>query len=208
MQTAFVPKTHADAGLFFLLQPADLSREWQRDIVVVQLDVKESIRSRGSSNGLQGNEITRCEFVFDGVDCCNLEWKLHESTFGNGSVEQSLNEQWLASRGARISGHLHNDHGIGVARFDKKKRWKFRKLAWSLDDFVLAAICHADAASVAASEVMVAEVIAKLTEVGLSVGSQKTHSTSHTKMVDKSIMVDELVVLGRWSWNLLDRRCV
>ena len=31
VQTAFVPKTHADAGLFLLLQTAKLSREWQRE---------------------------------------------------------------------------------------------------------------------------------------------------------------------------------
>ena len=37
-----VPKTHADAGLFLLLQVAELSREWQREIVVVQLDVKKA----------------------------------------------------------------------------------------------------------------------------------------------------------------------
>ena len=30
VQTAFVPKTHADAGLFLLLQAAELSREWQK----------------------------------------------------------------------------------------------------------------------------------------------------------------------------------
>ena len=78
--------------------------------------LEEGVRSCGSSSGLQGNETTRCESVLDGIDCCNLEWKLHEGTFGNSLVEQSSNEQ----RGARISGHLHNDHGIGVARSDQK----------------------------------------------------------------------------------------
>ena len=42
VQTAFVPKTHADAGLFLLLQAAELSREWQKEIAVVQLDVKKA----------------------------------------------------------------------------------------------------------------------------------------------------------------------
>ena len=51
------------------------------------------------------------------------------------------------------------------------------------------------AVSVAAAEVMVAEVIAKLKEVGLSVDVQKTHWTSHPKMTDRSIVVDGLVVL-------------
>ena len=71
VQTAFVPKTHPDAGLFLLLQAAELSREWQREIVVVQLR-EEGVRSRGSSSGLEGNETARCEPVLDGSDYCNL----------------------------------------------------------------------------------------------------------------------------------------
>ena len=58
---------------------------------------------------------------------------------------------------------------------------------------MLAAICYTDvvlvAVSVTAAEVMATEVIAKLKEVGLTVGAQKTHWTSCPKMVDKSIMV-------------------
>ena len=50
-------------------------------------------------------------------------------------------------------------------------------------------------ASVAAVEVMLAEVIAQLKEVGLSVGAKKTHWTSHPKMEDSSIMVDGFAVL-------------
>ena len=56
VQTAFVPKTHADAGLFFLLQ-AELSREWQREIVVVHLDVKKAfdhVDQRFKAMKLQG----------------------------------------------------------------------------------------------------------------------------------------------------------
>ena len=74
---------------------------------------------------------------------------------------------------------------------------KTRKLAWRLDDFVLAAICYADdvvlvAVPMSAAEVMVAEVIAKLKDVSLPVGAQKTHP----KMIDRSIVVDGLAVLG------------
>ena len=88
---------------------------------------------------------------------------------------------------------------------DLIKSWITRKLAWRLDNFVLAAICYADdvvlvAVSMSAAEVMVTEVIAKLREVGLSVGAQRTHWTSYPKMMDKSIMVDGLAVL----W---DQRC-
>ena len=39
---------------------------------------EESIRPCGPSSGIQGNETARCELVFDGLDCGDLEWKLHE----------------------------------------------------------------------------------------------------------------------------------
>ena len=42
VRTAFVPTMHADAGLFVLLPAAELSRECQREIAVVQLDVKKA----------------------------------------------------------------------------------------------------------------------------------------------------------------------
>ena len=81
---------------------------------------KESVRPRGPSSGLQGSEVARCESVLDGIDCCNLEWKLYESALGDGFVEQSSDEQRTASRSAGVSSHLHNDHGPGTARLDKE----------------------------------------------------------------------------------------
>ena len=39
-----------------------------------------------------------CEFVLDGLDCGNLEWKLHEGMLGNGDVKQSADELRIASR--------------------------------------------------------------------------------------------------------------
>ena len=65
------------------------------------------------------------------------------------------------------------------------------------------------AASVAAVEVVVAEVVAILEEVGLSLGALKTHWTSHPKMMDKSIVVHRLVVLCERGPEILwCRRCV
>ena len=96
---------------------------------------------------------------------------------------------------------------------DLIKSWITRKLAWRLDDFVLAAICCADdvvliAVSMSAAEVMVAEVIAKLKEVGLTVGAQKTHRTSFPKMMDKSITVDGLAVLWEEVLEFVGIKCV
>ena len=71
-----------------LLQAAELSRE----IVVEQLDVKKGIRPRGPSWCFQGNEITKFEPILDSLHHCTLEWKLHESAFGDGNIEQSSDE--------------------------------------------------------------------------------------------------------------------
>ena len=65
---------------------------------------------------------------------------------------------------------------------DLIKSWKVQRLAWSMDDF-------------AVSEVMVPEVTAKLKEVGLTLGAEKTHWTFHPKMMDTSIGVHGLAVL-------------
>ena len=52
------------------------------------------------------------------------------------------------------------------------------------------------AVSVTAAEVVVTEVIAKLEEVGLTVGAQRTQLDNlYPKMVDKSTMVDGLALL-------------
>ena len=120
VQTAFVPKTHADAGLFLLLQAAELSREWQREIVVVQLDVKKAFDHVDHRAAFKAMKLQGVSLVFDGIDCCNLEWKLYESALGDGLVEQSSDEQRIASRSAGVSSHLHNDHGTGTARLDKE----------------------------------------------------------------------------------------
>ena len=85
---------------------------------------EESVRPCGPSSGLQGNETARCELVFDGSDCGDLEWKLQEGALGNDDVEQSSDEPGTYSRSAGISSHLHNDHGIGAARLDKELDFK------------------------------------------------------------------------------------
>ena len=167
------------------------------DVSFVEMAASVTSRERGRGRERE-NEIARCEFVLDGLDCGNLEWKLHEGMLGNGDVEQSSDESRIASRTAGISSHLHDDHGIGAVRLIR--RAGFRKLAWRLDDFTLAAICYADdvvliAVSVTAAETMVSEVIEKLKEVGLTIGAKRTHWTSFPKMMDKNIMVDGSAVV-------------
>ena len=135
------------------------------------------VRPCGSLCCFQGDDIAKFEPVFDGLDRSNLEWKLHESVIGNGIFEQSSGEPRPTPRCTGVSGHLHNDHGAGTERLGQD----MESTKYCVEfDILLLAICYADdvvlaAASVAAAEVMVSEVISKLKEVGLTVGAQKTH---------------------------------
>ena len=116
------------------------------------------------------------------------KWKLHESASRLGTV---LSNKVRMNRGlphGALESPVIFTMIMELVLRDLITSWMTRKLAWSLDDFVLAA------ASGAAAEVRVTEVTAKLKEVGLSVGAQKTHWTSHPKMIDRSIVVDGLAV--------------
>ena len=79
---------------------------------------EEGVRPCGPSSGLQGNETARCELVFDGLDCGDLEWKLHEGALGNGDVEQSSDEPRIASRSAaRLDKELDStETGLEIGR--------------------------------------------------------------------------------------------
>ena len=201
VQTAFVPKSHADAGLFLLLKAAELSPEWEREVVVVQLDVKKAFdhvdhRAAFKAMKLQGVSLFTMAFLIAAI------W--------NGSCMKARLET-VSSNKVRMGRGLHQGAPESPVIFtmimelvlrDLIKSSTTRKLAWRLDDFALAAICCADdvvlvAVSKSAAEIMVSEVIAKLKEVGLSVGAQKTHWTRYPKMMDKSIVVDGLAV----SWE-------
>ena len=162
-------KVHADAGLFLLLQAAELP---------VQLDVKKA----------GPYSMALIAAIWNG-SCMKVRL---------GTVLSNKFQLSRLPQGAPVSPDIFTMILDLVLR-DLIKSWKILKLAWSLGDFVLAAIWKDDvvlvAASVAVAEVMVVEVIAKLKEVGLSVGAQKTHWTSHPKVVGTSIGVDGLAVL-------------
>ena len=187
VQTAFVPKTHADAGLFFLLQ-AELSREWHREFVVVQLDVKKAFdhvdhRAAFKAMKLQGVSLLSMALIAAIWNGCCVKARLGRVSSNKVRMSRGLPQGALES--PIIFAMI-----MELVLRDLIKSWIIRKLAWRLDDFVLAAICCADdvvlvAASVAAAaEVMVAEEIAQLKEVGVSVGAQ-----------NRSIVVDGLAVL-------------
>ena len=90
VQTAVVPKTHADAGLFLLLQAAELSREWQKEIVVVQSDVKKAFdhvdhRAAVKAMKLQGVSLfsmTLIAAIWNG-SCMKRAWgRFRRTKFG------------------------------------------------------------------------------------------------------------------------------
>ena len=198
VQMAFVQKTHADAGLFLLLQAAELSRESHREIVVVQLDVKKAPdhvdhRAAFQATKLQGVSLFSMALLAAIWNGSCMKARLGTVTSNKVQMSRGL------PQGALESPVIFTVIMELVLR-DLIKSWIARKLAWRLIDFALAAICYAAdvvliAVSMSAAEIMVTEVIEKLKEVGLTVGAQKTHWTSYPKMTDKSIMVDGLAVV-------------
>ena len=198
VQTAFVPRTHADAGLFLLLKAGELSREWQKEIVVVQLDVKKAFdhvdhRAAFRAMKLQGVSLFSMALIAATWNGSCMKACLGTVTSNKVQMTRGL------PQGAPESPVIFTMIMELVLR-DLIKSWISRKLAWRLYDFTLAAICYADdvvliAVSVSAAETMESEVIEKLKDVGLTVGAQKTHWTSFPKMVDKNIMVEGSAVV-------------
>ena len=198
VQTAFVPKTHSDTGLFLLLKAAELSREWQREIVVVQLDVKKAfdhVDHRAAFKAMKLQGVSLFSMVLIAAIWSGSCMKACLGTVTSNKVQMSRG----LPQGAPESPVIFTMIMELVLR-DLIKSWITLKLAWRLYDFALAAICYADdvvlvAVSMSASEIMVTEALAKLKEVGLTVGAQKTHWTSFPKMMDKNITVDGSAVV-------------
>ena len=196
VQIAFVPKTHADTGSFLLLKAAELSREWQKEIVVVQLDVKKAFdhvdhRAAFKAMKLQGLSLFSMALI-----AAIWSGSCMKARLGTVTYKVQMSRGLPQAPESPVIFTMITE----LVLRDLVKSWISRKLAWRLDDFTLAAICHADdvvliAVSIDAAESMVSEVIEKLKEVGLTVGAQKTHWTSFPKMMDKYITVDGSAVV-------------
>ena len=151
---------------------------------------EEGVRSRGTSNIVQSDETARCVCLFSMALIAAI-WRGSCMRARLGTVMScKIRMSRRLPQGAPESPVLFTMIMELVLR-DLIKSWVSRKLVRSLDDFTLSAICCADdvvlvAASNAAAEVMVSEIIAKVREVGLTVG--------HPKMPDKSIVVRTAVL--------------
>ena len=163
----------------------------RKKIVVVQLDVKKVFdhvdhRAAFTAMMLRGVSLFSMALVaaiWNG-SCMKARWE----TVPPNKVRMSRGLPQAAPESPVIYTMI-----MELVLRDLIESWITRKLIWKLDDFALAVVLVA--VSMSAAEILVSEVIAKLKEVGLSVGAQKTHWTSFPKMMDKCIMVDGLAVL-------------
>ena len=134
-----------------LLQAAELSREWQREMVVVQLDVKKAFDHVDHPAASKAMKLQGVSLFSMALIAAIWSGSCMKAIFGNGDVKQSSDESRIASRSAGISSHLHDDHGTGAARLDEE-----------LDNSeigleALAAICCADDVVLVAVSVSAAE---------------------------------------------------
>ena len=77
--------------------------------------------------------------------------------------------------------------------------WKAKGYGFRVDDFRLSAVCYADDILLAAHtreqlEAMINDVVAKLKEIGLGVGAEKSHWTSTPPPELEQLNVDECEV--------------
>ena len=190
--------TEDTRGCWYVLEESCLDREWQTQIVVVQLDVKKAsdhVEQRAAFTAMRWQNVSVFSMALIAAIWIGNCMKGHLGTVTSNKVQMSRGLPQRAPESPVIFTMI-----MELVLRDLIKSWISRKLAWRLDDFTLAAICYADdvvliAVSVSAAETMVSEVIEKLKEVGLTVGAQKTHWTSFPKMMDKHITVDGSAVV-------------
>ena len=162
------PKTHADAGLFLLLKAAELSLERQKEIVV-QLDVKIAFDHMEHGAALKAMRLQRLSLFSMALTAAIWSGSCTKARLGT-----VLSNKVQTSRGlpqAALESLVIFTMIMELVVGDLVKSWKARNLAWSVDDLVLADGVVLAAASAAAAEVMVADVIEKLGEVGLTIGA-------------------------------------
>ena len=131
VQTAFVPKAHADAGFFLLMQAAELSREWQIEIVAF-----DHVDHRAAFRAMKLQGVSLFSMALIAAIWSGSCMKARLGTVTSNKVQMSRGLPQGAPESQVIFTMITE-----LVRRDLIKSWISRKLAWRLDDFTLAAIC-------------------------------------------------------------------
>ena len=184
-QTGFVRGGHAASGVYAVKRAAELSREWKHTMYVAQLDLRKAFDRVKHSAIINALRLQGCSLQCVVVLCAMLMQCQMAASLGHVSAPQVDMHRGLP-QGAPESPLLFTLVSEMVLR-PLLYRWRKRGSGWLLDEFWLSAICYADDIMLVSSdkkdlERMVSEVIDAFSEVGLGVGTDKSHWTSYPAM--------------------------
>lgn len=194
LQTAFIPGSHADTGVFMLNRAAELSREWRIPLVLAQLDLKKAFdhvnhKAAFTAMKLQGISL-------EGIALIAAIWQTSVVLvrLGQVSSEEIPMDRGLP-QGAPESPLIFTMIMEMIIR-SLEPEWKARGYGFSLDEFRMTCVCYADDIVLAATtredlESMIADVITALNGIGLGIGAEKTHWTSTPPLKNEDITVCE-----------------
>ena len=184
-QTGFVSGAQASDGGFVLKRAAELSREWNGQICVAQLDLTKAFDRVKHSAVLNALRLQGCSMQCLGVISTIFLQSQMSVRLGHVNADAVDMRRGLP-QGAPESPLIF----VIVMEYVLRpllRKWWARGSGWSIDSFWLASMCFADdvllvSTSVADLERMGRELVEALGDVGLEVSAAKCHWTSYPRM--------------------------
>ena len=181
-QCGFVKGAHAANGVYVIKKAIELSKEWKVPLCIAQLDLRKAFDRVLHSAvlkalRLQGVSLQCIAIVSALLNNSKTSVSLGKVTSARITMERGL------PQGAPESPVLFTLVTELVLR-PLLARWQQRHSGWEFADFVLSAILYADDVILLSSsrkdlELMISEVIAGFSVVGLETSTEKSHWTSH-----------------------------
>jgi hypothetical protein len=168
VQTAFVPGSHADTGVFMINKAAELSREWRVPLFLAQLDVKKAFdhvdhRAAFKAMRLQGISLQAIALIAAIWAHSVVSVRLGSMSSDDIPMDRGL------PQGAPESSLIFTMIMDMVIRA-LKPTWRQKGYGFNVDQFRLMVICYADDLVLAASskehlEAMTSDVIEALAKM-------------------------------------------
>ena len=193
VQTAFVPGSHADTGVFMINKAAELSREWRLPLMLAQLDIMKAFdhvdhRVAFKTIRLRGVSLSSIALIAAIWASSVVTVRLGQESSDNIPMDRGL------PQGAPESPLIFTMI-IDMVINNLEPSWRKKGYGFSMDQFRLTAVCYADDIVLAASskehlEAMISDVVEGLREIGLGGGADKNHWTSTPRSDGETLSVD------------------
>jgi hypothetical protein len=180
-QTGFVKGSQAANGVYVATRAAELSREWDKKIFAVQIDLKKAFDRVRHTAVIDALKLQGASLQCVAIICAIL--LKSELSMSLGPVcTQGIGMARGLPQGAPES-PLIFIMVVELVLRGLRAKWRTRQSGWAMDDLWLADICFADDIVLISSSKkdlkrMLKDTIAAFLAVGLEIGLDKTHWTS------------------------------